>query len=96
MSRNLSDNEKTLVELGIQAEHLLNNDTFIKAINTLSEQITNTLLSTKPEEQTSRERLYMMHVALNEIVGVLKSRVQAKDNIEVIVNSDDDSENPFN
>lgn len=94
MSRDLTSEEKVLVELGIQAQHLLDSETFIKAVNTLSEQLTNSILSTTVDENQKRERLYMMHVALNELVGVLKNRVQAKDNIESMVNDEDDSD-PF-
>ena len=92
MSRNLSTEEKVLVELGIQAQYLLQNDTFVKAINTLSEQIANSILTTALPETQNRERLYMMHSCLNEIVGLLKSRVAAKDNIEAMVNDEDDED----
>jgi len=90
MSRNLSGEEKVLVELGIQAQYLLQNDTFVKSINTLSEQIANSILSSGLPDTQNRERLYMMHAALNEIVGLLKSRVATKDNIEAMVNDDDE------
>ena len=76
------------MELGIQAQHLLTSETFGNAVNTLSEQLTNALLSTKLEEQQARERLYMMHSCLNELVGILKSRVATKDNIEMRMNDD--------
>lgn len=92
MARNLTTDEQVLVELGIQAQHLLASETFGSAINTLSEQLTNAIISTKLYESVERERLYMMHSALNELVGILKSRVQAKDNIEVIVNDEDDDD----
>ncbi len=90
MSRNLSTEEKVLVELGIQAQYLLQNDTFVKAINTLSEQLANSILSSALPDTQNRERLYMMHSCLNEIIGLLKSRVAAKDNIEAMVNDEDE------
>lgn len=92
MSRNLSKEEEVLVELGLQAQYLLQNDTFAKAINTLSEQIVNSIVSTAAPDTVARERLYMMHSCLNELVGLLKSRVAAKDNIEAMVNSEDDED----
>lgn len=92
MSRNLSNEEEVLVELGLQAQHLLQNDTFVKAINTLSEQLVNSIVSTALPDTVARERLYMMHSCLNELVGLLKSRVAAKDNIEAMVNEDDDED----
>ena len=80
------------MELGIQAQHLLSSETFSNAVNTLSEQLTNAILSTKLEEQQSRERLYMMHSCLNELVGILKSRVATKDNIEIRINDENPNE----
>lgn len=80
------------MELGIQAQHLLTSETFGNAVNTLSEQLTNAILSTKLEEQQTRERLYMMHSCLNELVGILKSRVAAKDNIEIRINDENPNE----
>lgn len=81
-----------LVELGIQAQYLLTSETFSTAVNTLSEQLTNAILSTSLDETQKRERLYMMHSCLNELVGILKSRVAAKDNIEDRLNNDTDNE----
>ena len=88
MSNELTDDERVLVELGIQAQHLLTSETFGNAVNTLSEQLTNAILSTKMDESQARERLYMMHSCLNELVGILKSRVATKDNIEMRMNDD--------
>ena len=79
-----------LVELGIQAQHLLTSETFSNAVNTLSEQLTNAILSTKLDEPEKRERLYMMHSCLNELVGILKSRVSAKDQIEIRMNDENE------
>ena len=81
-----------LVELGIQAQHLLTSETFGNAVNALSEQLTNAILSTKLEEQQARERFYMMHSCLNELVGILKSRVATKDNIEIRINDENPNE----
>lgn len=40
------------------------------------------------DETQKRERLYLMHSCLNELVGILKSRVAAKDSIEARLNDD--------
>jgi hypothetical protein len=66
----------------------LSSETFSNAVNTLSEQFTNAILSTKLEETHRRERLYMMHSCLNELVGILKSRAAAKDQIEMKLNDE--------
>lgn len=80
------------MELGIQAQHLLSSETFSNAVNTLSEQLTNAILSTKLDETQKRERFYMMHSCLNELVGILKSRAAAKDQIEMKYNDEPYSE----
>lgn len=66
----------------------MTSETFSNAVNTLSEQLTNAILSTHMDETQKRERLYLMHSCLNELVGILKSRVSAKDNIEARLNDD--------
>jgi hypothetical protein len=81
-----------IVEVGIEADHLLNTKPFTDAINTLSEQLANSILSTTLAETERRERLYMMHSCLNELVGILKSRAQAKDNIEMMLNDIEDTD----
>lgn len=88
MSRNLTKEEEVLVELGIQAQYLIENKTFVDAINALADQFTTSIVSTALSDTQVRERLYMMHSCLLELVGILKSRVAAKDNIEEMVNGD--------
>jgi hypothetical protein len=79
--------------MGLQADHLLKSEAFGNAINSLSEQLANALLSTALEDQSKRERFYMMHSCLNELVAILKSRAQAKDNIEAMFNEQGDEGN---
>lgn len=82
----LSTEEMKLVELGIQAEHLLNNDTFQDVINALSDQLSSAIINTQLPDTDRRERLYMMHSCLVELIGILKTRVATKDNIEQRIN----------
>lgn len=82
----LSTEEMKLVELGIQAEHLLNNDTFQDVINALSDQLSSAIINTQLPDTDRRERLYMMHSCLVELIGILKTRVATKDQIEQRVN----------
>lgn len=70
----------------------MSSETFSNAVNTLSEQLTNAILSTKLDETQKRERFYMMHSCLNELVGILKSRAAAKDQIEMKYNDEPYSE----
>lgn len=82
----LSTEEMKLVEIGIQAEHLLNNDTFQDVINALSDQLSSAIINTQLPDSDRRERLYMMHSCLVELIGILKTRVATKDQIEQRIN----------
>lgn len=89
MSTILSQEEQQIVEAGIQARYLLENETFQGAINALSEQLSTAIINTGLEDDKRRERLYLMHTCLVELVNTLKQRVAAKENIEQRENADD-------
>ncbi len=93
MSRTLTNEEETLVQLGIQADRLLTDETFTSAINGLSETLANSIITTQLEQTDRRERLYMMHSCLLELIAILKARVAAKLNIEAMLNADDEEVN---
>lgn len=88
----LSTEEMQIVEAGIQAKYLLEQEAFQSAINTLSEQLSSAILSTKLEQSKDRENLFMMHANLVELVNILKQRVMAKENIETRENEDTETE----
>lgn len=87
----LSHEEMQIVEAGIHAQRLLEDTTFQDAINTLSEQLSAAIVATKVEETDRRERLYMMHSSLVELVGILKQRYAARINIEDRFNAENAS-----
>ena len=87
--KTLSPEEAKLVNEGIAAERLLSDETFQSAINALSEQIASSIVSTRLDESANRERLYMMHSALLELINILKGRVSSKISIEDRINSQD-------
>jgi hypothetical protein len=86
----LSEEEARLVNDGIAAERLLNDDTFQSAVNALSEQLSGAIINTSLEDAAKRERLYFMHSSLVELVNILKSRMLTKINIEKSLNTDED------
>lgn len=86
--RILSEEEAQHVNAGIAAERLLNDDTFQNAINALSDQLSTAIINTSLEDSNRRERLYMMHSCLVELIGILKGRVMTKMNIEQQINSE--------
>lgn len=88
----LSTEEMQIVEAGIKAKYLLENETFQSAVNALSEQLSSAILSTKLDASKDRENLYMMHASLVELVNILKQRVMAKDTIESRENEDTETE----
>lgn len=78
----LSDADHAVIEKGFQAEILLNTPAFAEAVNDLSENIANQLLSTDLHEVKRREDLYRLHKSLELIVGTLTSNRIAKVQLE--------------
>lgn len=78
----LTPEQHAIVVKGIQAEYLLSQEAFAEAINDLSSEITNRLLSTGLSQQKEREELFQLHLALNALVQTLKNNVAAKAVVE--------------
>lgn len=79
--KELTPDEQKAVKEGEDAAALLENSAMASAINDLSETIVNAIISTSLEEAEKRERLYFMHSALKELVGILNHRVRTKEAI---------------
>lgn len=72
--RNLTEHELVDYEKGLHAKLLLESQPFAAAINDLSEELANKMLSTKIEERTQREDHYLQHTNLIELVSILRGR----------------------
>ncbi len=73
--------EEQQVKLGCAADALLRSETFRTVVDYLGNSYANQFLLSKPHERMTREDAYNHHHALQDIVGVLNSLVQAKDAI---------------
>lgn len=80
--RELTDAEKEQVERGIRAEALLSQPEFADAVNEMSNELTNELLSTAAHEKALRETLYYQHRGLSDLIQKLKDRVAARRAVE--------------
>jgi hypothetical protein len=80
--RELSDAEQALFKNGQDAEAFLSNPAMADAINELSENLANAILATDVAESGKRERIYLLHTALKELVAIMNHRVSLKANLE--------------
>lgn len=79
--------EEQLIEAGDQAEFLLGNDVFNSTINSLVDATFQTFVSTKHDDQATREAAYYSYRALVEVVNTLRQRVAVRDEINQRDNS---------
>lgn len=85
-----TEEEQAIIRNGTLAEEALKTPAFASAINELSEQLSNAIVSTPPEDHEIRERFYYAHLGLREVVGILSQRVALKQGLEA---QSDDQEN---
>ena len=74
-------NQEQLINRGLQAERLLNDEGFQSFHAELKSLISDSLFNTKPEEDAQRERLYFLHQGLIDLIGVMESFAAAKDQV---------------
>jgi hypothetical protein len=74
-------NQEQVINRGLKAERLLNDEDFQSFHDELKSLISDSLFNTKPEEDAQRERLYFLHQGLTDMVGVMESFIAAKDQI---------------
>lgn len=82
MARELTDRERQIVQQGLQAEALLSNVTFESVIKSLCHEAMAQWADSKPAQEEDRERQYYFYQGLKAIEAELTGRVQAKDEIE--------------
>jgi hypothetical protein len=74
-------NQEQVINRGLKAERLLNDEDFQSFHDELKSLISDSLFNTKPEEESQRERLYFLPQGLTDMVGVMESFIAAKDQI---------------
>ena len=67
----MQDADTIAIEKGIRAEALLSNPTFAETINSLSDEYSNAIINTSPQEAQKREQLYYAHRGLMDIIAHL-------------------------
>ena len=76
-----AEKEEQLIQLGNEAETLLNQDVFNKTVNQLVEGTFQSFVNSKPEDSSGREKSYAHYRALVDIVNTLQQRVSVRDEI---------------
>ena len=71
-----------LVVTGIHARELLANPTFVAVVNDLEKQITTATFKTPIVDFNTRQNLYMLWKALENLVSILEASAQLVDTVE--------------
>jgi oligoribonuclease (3'-5' exoribonuclease) len=74
-------NEQDLVDRGVRAEELLQNETFSLAVKDIVDFHLNTFLTSTPEDDKLREQAYYQSNAVQQVIGVLQQWVAIKESI---------------
>lgn len=81
--------EETLINLGNEAEQLVNSEVFNKTINRMVEGSFQAFVNSKPEDTKARDKSYDHYRALVDIVNTLRHDVQVRD--EIIAKNEKDN-----
>jgi hypothetical protein len=81
--------EETLINLGNDAEQILNMEVFNKTINRMVEGSFQAFVNSKPEDTDARNKSYDHYRALVDIVNTLRHDVQVRD--EIITKNEKDN-----
>ena len=84
----IQEEQYELVQLGDDAEMLLDNPVFTKTVNGLVDSSFQTFCNSKAEEPDVRERAYHHYRAVVDIVSTLQQRVTVRDQINAQLNDD--------
>lgn len=88
--RDLTDEEREIVGEGLKAQVLLADDTFRDVLQSLCRESMAQWADSKPAQEQDRERQYYFYQGLKAIEAELTGRVQAKDEIERMLDADAD------
>lgn len=91
MARNLTPDERADYEKGLNARTLLTDPTMAAAINDLSNEFANNMLSTKLEERQQREDFYLLHTVLHRLVVHLQTQAAIADRLDKDMNDEDET-----
>lgn len=83
--------DQEVIERGIRAEHLLVNETFQHTVQDLVKLLSESVLTTAPEDKDKRERIYYAYQGLNDLVGLLNQFVSARLEAEARIKADEEN-----
>jgi len=86
-------NDEQLVNLGTDAETLLNTEAFTKTVNMMVDSTVQAFLSSAPEEEAKRTEAYGHYRAIVDIVNTLRQQVEVRDQIDAKAKEDQAEEN---
>ena len=90
MARDLTAQEQEIVQQGLQAEALLDNEAFASTIKALCLESMAQWAESKASQEEDRERNYYFYQGLKAIEAELNGRVQAKDEIVRMLDATND------
>lgn len=73
--------QQPLVDRGVRAEELLQNETFHTAVKEVVDQCIGVWLNSNPEDAKTRDAAYNAAIGINNVVGVLQQWVAIKEQI---------------
>jgi hypothetical protein len=87
--KTLTPEERDIYEKGLNARTLLSDPIMAAAINDLSNEFANNMLSTKLEERREREDFFLLHTVLYRLVDHLKSQAAQADRMDKEMEEDE-------
>lgn len=70
-----------IVERGIRAQEVLTNPTVSLVVDDLIKIITDSFLTSEPQDEEARKRAYYAYLGVRDIVGLLNQMVAVKEQI---------------
>lgn len=77
----MNEHDSRQVELGINADRLLADETFALVVNEIANQYMNQIVQTAPQDAKARESAYFGIKALQDVNSTLKQWAHVKDQI---------------
>lgn len=82
--------DQEVIERGVRAEILLRDETFQRTVEDLVKLLSDSVLTTAPDEQTKRERIYFAYQGVNDIVSLLNQFVATRLEVEARLNAEEE------
>lgn len=84
----LTEEQQATIDNGVAAAKLLQDPVFNSVLNDLANACVQGIVSSEPKEVKKREDHYFMHVALQSIHGILRTRIAAAIKLQADLDAD--------